>query len=91
MPASFICPRLYAHFYVDTYVRKIPCRIPESSIGSTPLFWKGRNDVIVAVDDFQEEERVLQFCVHACMTNMFICTCIWFCKEIPMIKIKAFL
>lgn len=66
MPASFICPRLdlYAHFYVDTYVRKIPWRIPESSIGSTPLFWKGRNDVIVAVDDFQDEERVLQFFVR---------------------------
>lgn len=72
MPASFICPRLYAHFYVDIYVRKIPCRIPESSIGSTPPFWKGRSDVIVAVDDFQEEERVLQFCVRVWQICSFL-------------------
>lgn len=87
MPASFICPRLYAHFYVDTYVRKIPCRIPESSSGSTPLFWKGRNDIIVAVDDFQEE-WVLQFLVRAWRICSFVHA--WFCKEIPMIEIEAF-
>lgn len=87
MPASFICPRLYAHFYVDTYVRKIPCCIPESSIGSTPLFWKGRNDVIVAVDDFQEE-WVLQFLVRSWRICSFVHA--WFCKEIPMIEIEAF-
>lgn len=40
MPASFICPRLYAHFYVDTYVRKIPCRIPESSIVLKRKKWR---------------------------------------------------
>lgn len=90
MLASFISQRLdqYAHFYVDTYVRKIPCRIPESSIGSTPLFWKGRNDFIAAVDDFQEDERVLQFRVRVWRICTFVHA--WLCKEIPMIKIEAF-
>lgn len=90
MLASFISQRLdqYANFYVDTYVRKIPCRIPESSIGSTPLFWKGRNDFIAAVADFQEEERVLQFRVRVWRICTFVHA--WLCKEIPMIKIEAF-
>lgn len=47
-----LCLDLYVYFYVDIYVCKIFCCIFELFIGFILLFWKGRNDVIVVVDDF---------------------------------------